>query len=60
MARISTHITVKLTPELNHFIEMEARKFFRSKRQQVLFMLLSIMETSEKDDSISANSSDAV
>ncbi|EBQ2830251.1 TPA: hypothetical protein G8K29_004901 [Salmonella enterica] len=50
MARISTYVTVRLTPDLNHFIEMEARKRLRSKRQQVLCMLLSNMEQSKKED----------
>ena len=61
MARISTYLTVRLTPELNHFIEMEARKYLRSKRQQALCMLLSNMEESKKeDDSFNRRSDDVI
>ncbi|ECV9594804.1 hypothetical protein C8772_22225 [Salmonella enterica subsp. enterica serovar Typhimurium] len=61
MAHISTYITVRLTPELNHFIEMEARKHLRSKRQQALCMLLSNMEESKKeDDSFNRRSDDVI
>ncbi|EFS3794138.1 TPA: hypothetical protein LAM73_003766 [Escherichia coli] len=60
MARITTYLTVKLTPELNHFIEMEARKHLRSKRQHVLCMLLSSMEESKKEDASFIRNSDDV
>lgn len=51
MGTQSTHVTIQLDPELNKFIEAEAKKECRSKRKQLLFMLIAQMNLSlHKDD----------
>lgn len=43
------HATVKLDGALNDFIGREARKSVRSKRQQILFMLLDYMRIQKEN-----------
>ena len=54
MATLITHVTIQLDAELNQYIEAEAKKECRSKRKQLLFMLISEMNASlqkkEKDN----------
>ncbi|EGZ8458155.1 conjugal transfer protein TraY [Salmonella enterica] len=46
MTTLSTHVTIQLDPELNQYIEAEAKKECRSKRKQLLFMLIAQMNAS--------------
>lgn len=46
MATSPIHVTIQLAPELNQYIEEEAKKECRSKRKQLLFMLIAQMNHS--------------